>query len=69
MAKEKMNKVVGNSFEDLKDEEMKKTQGAGDVEGETIATPVVTGFIASVSGAIEAATATYEITKLITKKL
>ena len=35
MAKDKLNKVVGNSFEDLKDEEMKKTQGAGDTDAET----------------------------------
>ncbi|RKM59701.1 hypothetical protein D6856_10840 [Butyrivibrio sp. XB500-5] len=34
MAKEEMNKAVGNSFEGLKDEEMKKTQGAGDTEAE-----------------------------------
>ncbi|RKM55309.1 type 2 lantibiotic [Butyrivibrio sp. X503] len=32
----KNNKAVGDSFEDLKDEEMKKTQGAGDTEAETI---------------------------------
>ncbi len=31
----KNNKAVGDSFEDLKDEEMKKTQGAGDTEAET----------------------------------
>ena len=37
MAKEEMNKAVGNSFEDLKGEEMKKTQGAGDTEAETLA--------------------------------
>ena len=36
MAKDKLNKVVGNSFEDLKDEEMKKTQGAGDTDAETL---------------------------------
>ena len=36
MSKDKLNKAVGNSFEDLKDEEMKKTQGAGDTEAEYI---------------------------------
>ena len=34
MAKEEMNKAVGNSFENLKEDEMKKTQGAGDTEAE-----------------------------------
>ncbi|RKM59699.1 type 2 lantibiotic [Butyrivibrio sp. XB500-5] len=35
MSKDKLNKAVGNSFEDLKDEEMEKTQGAGDTDAET----------------------------------
>ena len=34
MAKDKLNKAVGNSFENLKEDEMKKTQGAGDTEAE-----------------------------------
>ena len=37
MSKDKLNKAVGNSFEDLKDEEMEKTQGAGDTDAETLA--------------------------------
>ena len=36
MSKKDLNKTVGNSFEDLKDEEMAKTQGAGDTEAETL---------------------------------
>ena len=36
MSKEKQNKVVGNSFEDISAEEMAKTQGAGDTEAEYI---------------------------------
>ncbi len=36
MSKDKLNKAVGNSFEDLKDEEMEKTQGAGDTDAETL---------------------------------
>ena len=35
----KNNKAVGDSFEDLKDEEMKKTQGAGDTDAETLILP------------------------------
>ena len=41
MSKKDLNKAVGNSFEDLKDEEMAKTQGAGDTEAETITLSVV----------------------------
>ena len=32
MAQEKINEVVGESFEDLKIDEMSETQGAGDVD-------------------------------------
>jgi type 2 lantibiotic (TIGR03893 family) len=35
----KINQVVGASFEELDTEDMKQTQGAGDVDAET--TPVV----------------------------
>ncbi len=51
MAKDKINKAVGNAFEDLENEEMEKTQGAGDTEAET--TPLaalVTGGISYVAG-------------------
>ena len=41
MSKKDLNKAVGNAFEDLKDEEMAKTQGAGDTEAETITTPLI----------------------------
>ena len=47
MAK-KTDKVVGNSFEDLKLEEMAKTQGAGDTEAET-ATILLSTIIVSAS--------------------
>ncbi len=36
MAKDKLNKAVGNSFEDLNDEEMINNQGAGDTQAETL---------------------------------
>ena len=46
MAKDKLNKAVGNSFEDLDDAEMKKTQGAGDTDAETVpASPLSIGLI------------------------
>lgn len=42
MAQEDINKVVGDSFEDLKEDEMVQTQGAGDVDPETTpATPAI----------------------------
>ncbi|RKM59700.1 type 2 lantibiotic [Butyrivibrio sp. XB500-5] len=50
MAKDKLNKVVGNSFEDLKDDDMKKTQGAGDTNAET--TPVVLSAIYGIPAVI-----------------
>ena len=56
MAKEKQNKVVGNSFEDLKLDEMAKTQGAGDTEGETWALTLELWEIGQVS---------YEISKSV----
>ena len=50
MAKDKLNKVVGNSYEDLKDDDMKKTQGAGDTNAET--TPVVLSAIYGIPAVI-----------------
>ena len=42
MAQEKINEVVGDSFEDLKLDEMTEIQGAGDVDPETTpATPAI----------------------------
>jgi len=35
MSKENINSIVGDSFEDLKDEEMTNVQGAGDVDAES----------------------------------
>ncbi len=61
MAKEKINNVVGDSFEDLKIDEMAQTQGAGDVDAET--TPVVV----SVATAIASGLASYEGTVKVTK--
>ncbi|MBR4669355.1 MAG: lichenicidin A2 family type 2 lantibiotic [Butyrivibrio sp.] len=50
MSKKDLNKVVGASYEDLNEEDMKQTQGAGDVDPE-VATPVLSmvGPIASIS--------------------
>ncbi|MEE3494011.1 MAG: lichenicidin A2 family type 2 lantibiotic [Butyrivibrio sp.] len=61
MAQEKINEVVGNSFEDLKIDEMTEIQGAGDVDAET--TPVVV----TVSAATIAATGGYCASKEIYK--
>ena len=47
MSKDKLNKAVGNSFEDLKDEEMEKTQGAGDTDAETLSWIAKTAFYAT----------------------
>lgn len=55
MSKENLNKVVGNSFEDLKDVDMANIQGAGDVEAE--------GWSKIVQTIIEYAIPTYELTK------
>ena len=54
MAKEKQNKLVGNTFEDLKENEMAKTQGAGDTDAETWS---------AVLSVIQSVATTYEITK------
>lgn len=35
MSKENIKNIVGDSFEDLKDEEMTNVQGAGDVDAES----------------------------------
>ena len=51
MAQEEINKVVGDSFEDLKVEEMTDIQGAGDVDAET--TPVISATIVSASASFE----------------
>ncbi|MBR4831111.1 MAG: lichenicidin A2 family type 2 lantibiotic [Butyrivibrio sp.] len=48
MAQEKINEVVGESFEDLKIDEMSETQGAGDVDAET--TPAITVSAAVIIG-------------------
>jgi len=51
----KLNQVVGASFEEMDTEDMKKTQGAGDVDAET--TPVVLVSVvatAAVSAAVSA---------------
>ena len=55
MSKENLNKVVGNSFEDLKDVDMANIQGAGDVEAE--------GWSKVVKTIIEYTIPAYEITK------
>ncbi len=49
MAQEDINKVVGDSFEDLKTDEMVQTQGAGDVDAETTPTPIISATIVSAS--------------------
>ena len=58
MAQEKINEVVGDSFEDLKVDEMAQTQGAGDVDAET--TPVISATIVSASASF---TISVEVTK------
>ncbi|RKM59698.1 type 2 lantibiotic [Butyrivibrio sp. XB500-5] len=55
MSKENLNKVVGNSFEDLKDVDMANIQGAGDTEAE--------GWSSVVKTIIEYTIPTYELTK------
>ena len=53
----KLNQVVGASFEEMDTEDMKKTQGAGDVDAETtptmlvsvVATATVTAISATIS--------------------
>ncbi|MBO4456623.1 MAG: lichenicidin A2 family type 2 lantibiotic [Butyrivibrio sp.] len=57
MAQEKINNVVGDSFEDLKIDEMTEIQGAGDVDAET--TPV----LIAASAALTSAAASYAFTK------
>lgn len=47
--KKNFNVVTGAAFDDLSIDEMEKIQGAGDVEGEVLTTPVC---IASASAAI-----------------
>ena len=49
----KLNQVVGTSFEELDTEDMKQTQGAGDVDAET--TPVVLTTAVSLVGALVSA--------------
>ena len=44
MGKKELDKIVGAAYEDLEQEDMQQTQGAGDVEAEiypTIVTPIV----------------------------
>ena len=60
---EKMNNVVGDSFEDLEMDEMTMVQGAGDVDAETL--PV----LLSVSAALTAASATYQFTHDVAKSI
>ncbi|SFU96325.1 mersacidin family lantibiotic [Butyrivibrio sp. INlla21] len=61
MAQEKINEVVGESFEDLKEDEMLQTQGAGDVDAET--TPAITVSAAVVIGGSLGFEATVKVTK------
>lgn len=52
MGKKELDKIVGEAYEDLNAEDMQNTQGAGDVEAETLSI-AITGAVASViSGAI-----------------
>ncbi len=55
MSKENLNKVVGNSFEDLKDVDMANIQGAGDTDAETLSSIVKTIIKYSIPA--------YEVTK------
>ena len=57
MAQEEIKNVVGDSFEDLKVDEMTEIQGAGDVDAETtpaipIVASVITGAVASFEGTV-----------------
>jgi len=50
----KLNQVVGASFEEMDAEDMKKTQGAGDVDAETTPAVVTATVISAVSAALTA---------------
>ncbi len=62
MAKEKMNKVVGNSFENLKEDDMKKAQGAGDTEAEIFA---VISRRLTISGPLQTASVTLSLNTIV----
>ena len=64
MAKEKQNKVVGNSFEDLNIDEMSNIQGAGDTEAEGWKS-----VVKSVSAVLEISAASYELSKGLTESI
>ena len=53
MSKKELDKIVGAAYEDLNAEDMQQTQGAGDVEAETLSL-AITGAVVStlVSGAV-----------------
>lgn len=50
----KLNQVVGASFEEMDTEDMKKTQGAGDVDAETTPVVLVSVVATTVSAAVSA---------------
>lgn len=54
MSKKDLNKVVGAAYEDLNTEEMENTQGAGDVEAETISVAITTAVASVISGLVSA---------------
>ncbi|MBQ6995447.1 MAG: lichenicidin A2 family type 2 lantibiotic [Lachnospiraceae bacterium] len=60
---EKINNVVGDSFEDLEMEEMTIVQGAGDIDAES------TPALLSVSAALSTAAATYQFSKDVAKSI
>ncbi|MCR4567494.1 MAG: lichenicidin A2 family type 2 lantibiotic [Pseudobutyrivibrio sp.] len=63
MAEERINNVVGDSFEELQVDEMTALQGAGDVNPET--TPALVVASEAVIAGAATATASVAITKLI----
>ncbi|RKM55314.1 type 2 lantibiotic [Butyrivibrio sp. X503] len=60
MSKENLNKVVGNSFEDLKDVDMANIQGAGDTDAEGLLSNVVKTIIKYSIPAYEITKASYD---------